>query len=255
MASSKINLMEIHRITGGAYEDYDQNPNDNIPFEDVQGKYKGFFSSVRVAVVFLSLFFAGYLIYLGTVNISQTITADPSTSYEVKVFDKDISEEAIDVLGVDSFSYAAIIDAGSSGSRVHIFRYGKLGSLQGPLYILPKHKSMKIKPGLSAYVANPDNAGTSLKVLLDFMKEEIPQHSWAHTPIWLKATAGMRLVSKDDSAKILHSVRTLLSSKASPFLFNSVMAGIMPGNEEGAYSWIAYNYLMKLIGPRKPKTG
>ena len=114
---------------------------------------------------------------------------------------------------------------------------------------------MKIKPGLSSYISHPESAGPSLQVLINFMKEEIPQEMWEHTPIWLKATAGLRLLTSSESAKILHSVRTMLSSKEVPFIFNSAMATIMPGNEEGAYSWIAYNYLKKLIGPKRQKRG
>lgn len=38
----------------------------------------------------------------------------------------------------------AMIDAGSSGCRVHVYRYGRLGSSDGPLYVLPKDKAKKV---------------------------------------------------------------------------------------------------------------
>ena len=57
-----------------------------------------------------------------------------------------------------------------------------------------------------------------------------------------------------DSEKILDSVRKALSSPDCPFLFHNNMASIMPGIEEGAFSWISFNYLKKLIGPKKAPT-
>ena len=73
----------------------------------------------------------------------------------------------------DTFSYLAMIDAGSSGCRAHVYRYGKLGSIDGPLYILPQHVSKKVKPGLSSFASAPDNAGNSLAGLVDFIKSEV----------------------------------------------------------------------------------
>merc|ERR1711939_580299 len=84
------------------------------------------------------------------------------------------------------------------------------------------------------------------------MKQNIPQADWAHTPIYLKATAGLRLLDASTSVQILRSVRDFLSdSSQSPFLFQPSHARIISGKDEGAYGWLAVNYLMKYIGPRK----
>ncbi len=145
-----------------------------------------------------------------------------------------------------------MIDAGSSGCRAHIYRYGKLGNQKGALYVLPHHVSKKVKPGLSSFANNPKDAGVSLKDLIGFMKEEVPEADWATTPIWLKATAGLRMLDAAQSEAVLLSVKDFLSSKAnSPFLFRQSYARIISGNEEGAFGWIAYNYLRKIIGPKK----
>ena len=34
----------------------------------------------------------------------------------------------------EAFSYVSVIDAGSSGCRCHVYRYGKLGSVDGKLF-------------------------------------------------------------------------------------------------------------------------
>jgi Golgi nucleoside diphosphatase len=143
-----------------------------------------------------------------------------------------------------------MIDAGSSGCRAHVFRYGKFDN--GQLYIIPKHSSFKAKPGLSSFASNPANAGMSLEPLVKFAKSLIPESEWELTPIWLKATAGLRLLPKDQSKAILSSVRKfLLDKKNSPFITRPKWVSIIPGHEEGAFGWISVNYLYKIIGPRK----
>lgn len=170
----------------------------------------------------------------------------------VKILPADASDSVLNSLPKESFDYLAMIDAGSSGCRAHIYRYGRLGSDNGPIYILPEHKSLKVKPGLSTFVNNPADAGPNLKGLIDFMKEQVPPESWATTPIWLKATAGMRLVAKNDQDAILSSVRQFLSDpNVTPFYFRPSYAKIIPGKEEGAFGWTSVNYLKDIIGPRK----
>ncbi|CAN0265119.1 unnamed protein product, partial [Ectocarpus fasciculatus] len=160
------------------------------------------------------------------------------------------ADTEIDSLPHSAFHYLVMVDAGSSGCRAHVFRYGMLSN--GQLYILPKHVSFKAKPGLSSFDKTPAQAGASLGPLVDFAKSIVPEEEWALTPIWLKATAGLRLLPKDHSNAILDSVRLFLKEK-SPFLTRPQWISIIPGHEEGAFGWISVNYLYKIIGPRKAK--
>jgi hypothetical protein len=179
------------------------------------------------------------------------IPKDRSSTYHVKILPT-MDDDALEKLPEDSFSYIAMIDAGSSGCRVHVYRYGKVGSMEGPLYILPKHVSLKVKPGLSSFKNDPSAAGASLKGLVDFVKTKVPASDWGDTPIWLKATAGLRMLEPKTSDAILDSVRSFLGNSAnSPLLFRPMWAKIIPGQEEGAFGWIAYNYLKRIIGPKK----
>jgi len=74
--------------------------------------------------------------------------------------------------------------------------------------------------------------GPSLKNLVDFIKKEIPEAYWVNTPIWLKATAGLRLLPSKQSTDILNSVKKFLTMKVnSPFQFKG--AKIISGIEEG----------------------
>lgn len=105
-------------------------------------------------------------------------------------------------------SYVTMIDAGSSGCRAHVFRYGVLGTPEGPVYVLPKHDSKKVKPGLSSFEHDPVSAGISLTGLVEFMKTQIPVEKWSVTPIYLKATAGKEF-TKAKCIRVISSVIAL----------------------------------------------
>ena len=99
-------------------------------------------------------------------------------------------------------------------------------------------------------------AGDSLRGLIDFMKEEVPEPEWSRTPIWLKATAGLRMLDDASRDAIISSVRNFLgSSQNSPFYFQPDFAQVIPGVEEGAFGWISVNYMKRIIGPFRSSQG
>lgn len=216
--------------------------------------------SIRYIIAFLFVFSIGYFgiqfydVFSPT-SKSTGLPIDRSDTYRVKVLPTSLSDDQLNALPKETFSYLAMIDAGSSGCRAHVYRYGKLGSSDGPLYILPQHQSKKVKPGLSTFASNPQDAGASIQGLVDFLKEQVPEADWSVTPIWLKATAGLRMLPSEKSEAILNSVRDFLSNKVyNPFLFRRSWAKVIPGIEEGGFGWIAYNYLKRIIGPKRDKT-
>lgn len=144
--------------------------------------------------------------------------------------------------------FMAVIDAGSSGSRVHVYQYTSPlspGTSGDRVRVLPNHATFKQKPGLSSFESHPSDAGSSLESLIVFAKEHVPADKVATTPIMLKATAGLRLVqqkSPEAVASILDSARGVLSG--SGFLFKPENAEIISGQEEGKLGWLALNYLV-----------
>ena len=77
--------------------------------------------------------------------------------------------------------------------------------------------------------------------LLEFAKSNIPETQWKHTPVHLKATAGLRSISAQAAENILAECRTLIAQ--SPFEFHDSWASIISGTMEGVYGWISANYL------------
>lgn len=135
--------------------------------------------------------------------------------------------------------YGVIFDAGSSGTRIHVYKWrsgGKAGD-----FLLMEDDLVKEKPGLSSFRKTPQAAGQSLKKLLDHARSKVPPESRAATPAFLMATAGLRAVGEKTSNAILESVRDVL--EASPFQFQREWAYILSGKEEGIFGWVTVNYL------------
>ena len=64
--------------------------------------------------------------------------------------------------------HLVILDAGSTGTRVHVFRYVPAKApLPYAAIHLPEAK-LKVEPGLSSYAAEPAAGAASLGELLDF---------------------------------------------------------------------------------------
>jgi len=63
------------------------------------------------------------------------------------------------------------IDAGSTGSRIHIYQY-KI-SRAGLAVVEQPVSSLKITPGLSAYAGQPEDVGQSLGPLLEYAYKQV----------------------------------------------------------------------------------
>jgi guanosine-diphosphatase len=142
-----------------------------------------------------------------------------------------------------------MIDAGSTGSRIHVYKFNNCGS--SPEY---EYEVFKItKPGLSSYPDSPEDAAESLDVLLDEAVTVIPKDLQKCTPIAVKATAGLRLLPGSKSDDILHAVEKHLRDNYPFPLVEKDPVVVMDGKEEGVYAWITANYLLNTIRADTPK--
>nr|AFK42133.1 unknown [Medicago truncatula] len=148
-------------------------------------------------------------------------------------------------------SYAVVFDAGSTGSRVHVYHFDQ------NLNLLHVGKDVefynKTTPGLSAYADNPEEAAKSLIPLLEQAESVVPEDQRSKTPIRLGATAGLRLLNGDASEKILQSVRDLFSNR-STFNVQPDAVSIIDGTQEGSYLWVTVNYALGKLGKKFTKT-
>ncbi|KAK8941636.1 putative apyrase 6 [Platanthera guangdongensis] len=159
------------------------------------------------------------------------------------------------LLYLSSFSSAhkfdVIIDAGSTGTRIHVF--GCISAWGGmPVIDHGPTASMKVSPGLSAFANNPAKAAQSLTELLEFVRERVPKNRWGETNIRLMATAGLRSLDGDLAERILEYCRSAL--RASGFEFQDDWASVISGADEGVYAWVAANYALGTLGKEAHET-
>ena len=148
--------------------------------------------------------------------------------------------------------HGIVFDAGSSGSRIHVYKWKTGGGGPKDQFDLVEDDILKIKPGLSAYKEKPSEAGSSLLPLLEHAKKKIPADAVATTPVFLMATAGLRMVGEAAKDAILKSVCTTL--EGSGFLFRCAWATLLDGRDEGLYGWVTVNYLLDaLYTPAPPE--
>ena len=146
-----------------------------------------------------------------------------------------------------SVKYGIVFDAGSSGSRIHVYSWRVGGGGPKDAFDLIADDLKKEKPGLSAYKEKTAEAGSSLTGLLNHARAKIPAALHAETPIFLMATAGLRMVGEKAKDEILASVCAELSS--SGFLFRCEWATLLSGTDEGVYGWVTVNYLLDALYP------
>eukprot|EP00747_Dinoflagellata_sp_TGD_P186237 gnl/TRDRNA2_/TRDRNA2_43165_c0_seq1.p1 gnl/TRDRNA2_/TRDRNA2_43165_c0~~gnl/TRDRNA2_/TRDRNA2_43165_c0_seq1.p1 ORF type:complete len:518 (-),score=91.86 gnl/TRDRNA2_/TRDRNA2_43165_c0_seq1:157-1710(-) len=146
--------------------------------------------------------------------------------------------------GSDSY-YSVVIDAGSTGSRVHVFRFSKA---DGRLLDVGGQPSVfrATKPGMSACAGNRSRLHETLVPLLEAASAAVPAEQRSVTPIALRATAGLRMLPGDQAEVLLQEARTLIHG------YNFADAGVqvMDGADEGTFQWLAINFLFDALDPK-----
>ncbi|KAJ5587215.1 uncharacterized protein N7459_002980 [Penicillium hispanicum] len=152
--------------------------------------------------------------------------------------------------------YGVVLDAGSSGTRVHVYRWLRNAAARknadaDELKSLPEIKTKeewvkKIHPGVSSFADRPESVGSEhLAGLLEHAKTIIPQEDIKDTPIFLLATAGMRLLGNLERQLLLDQICSYARGNTDFLLPDcGVHIQVIPGVTEGLYGWIATNYLM-----------
>ncbi|KAK0722278.1 nucleoside phosphatase family-domain-containing protein [Lasiosphaeria miniovina] len=152
--------------------------------------------------------------------------------------------------------WGVILDAGSSGTRLHIYRWKdpekalknaskkEHGSL--PRLVTEKKWTKKIRPGVSEFGDKPSRVGPEhLQSLIDHALKIIPEDKIKDTPIFLMATAGMRLLPDSTQASLTNQICRYFQENTDFSLLDcGLHIQVIPGETEGLYGWIASNYLL-----------
>eukprot|EP01012_Entosiphon_sulcatum_P009808 TRINITY_DN1562_c0_g1_i2.p1 TRINITY_DN1562_c0_g1~~TRINITY_DN1562_c0_g1_i2.p1 ORF type:complete len:466 (-),score=62.89 TRINITY_DN1562_c0_g1_i2:191-1588(-) len=141
--------------------------------------------------------------------------------------------------------YGLVMDAGSSGTRIYVYtwlqrtNYRQFPDVNSAPIGQPQW-SKKKTPGISAFASNTTGLIDYFTDLISFATDHIPIEVQKSTPLYLKATAGMRLLTEEEIASILSVVRTVLGETV--FSFKS--AEVISGEEEGVFGWLTVNSLL-----------
>ena len=146
--------------------------------------------------------------------------------------------------GQDAARYAIVLDAGSTKTKLTVY---KIAANAPPLDVkdIQLLGGSKVKPGLASFAGNPSVVDGYLKPLLESAMKIVPADKRHSTPIFLFATAGMRLLTKQQSDAIMKEVKKVFNDKTKcPFTFNpETDAKVISGAFEGICAWISLNFL------------
>jgi Golgi nucleoside diphosphatase len=135
-----------------------------------------------------------------------------------------------------------------------------LAAANGEMLSIPRSNSRwtdKFQPGLDVFAAyrnDDDNDDKTMEMhvsaylgpFIEFAKGVLKdkQDAWDTFPIYLKATGGLRTLPTSDRVRLINVVRRLFRDDAfNPFSFQDEQARVISGEEEGAYGWVAVNYI------------
>lgn len=151
--------------------------------------------------------------------------------------------------------YGCMIDAGSTGSRIFIYRWESRSfpQLPPPLSTPIEVFGFNLAP-VETRVDTPLGRA-ALPKLMDMARLKLEQFGLSPSeikaiPLFLQATAGMRILSEDSRASAMAAVRTILSQ--GPFMHKPQWARTISGEVEGVAGWIAVNYNAGTLPGQKP---
>ncbi|KFV14071.1 Ectonucleoside triphosphate diphosphohydrolase 2, partial [Tauraco erythrolophus] len=139
--------------------------------------------------------------------------------------------------------YGIVLDAGSSHTAMFVYKWP--ADKENDTGVVSEHSMCDVEgPGISSYSSNPPAAGTSLVPCLNQALRDVPKEKHAGTPLYLGATAGMRLLNQEESLPAsIASLMGCTTLKSYPFNFRG--SKILSGEEEGVFGWGTANYLLE----------
>jgi hypothetical protein len=169
---------------------------------------------------------------------------------ELKMYKK-ILITTLSILSVSVYAatYEVVIDAGSTGNRVYVYKQSE-GNNAIPDITVQNLDKIKDKDGNKIKIKNKNDlplAGNdvnqTIKPLLDLAKAYLQNKNVEinTVPVSVLATAGMRVLANENESKVIAKyaeVQAIIESAG--FKVNSVRTIL--GTDEGLYSWLDINY-------------
>ncbi|EUD69177.1 ectonucleoside triphosphate diphosphohydrolase 5/6 [Plasmodium inui San Antonio 1] len=156
--------------------------------------------------------------------------------------------------GIDLYK-AVVIDAGSTGTRVHMYNYKILDEEKGINIHIPSI-SYKTTPGfvylLNNYFGNDEKVPfyEYFKNIKEFLYEHVQVKERSRTPIIIRASGGFRLLSITESEKYINFVKQYFLNNFSDFLLiDELLIKVLSGKEEAILSFVSIYALLEKFNP------
>eukprot|EP00069_Balaena_mysticetus_P021847 bmy_13889T0 len=153
--------------------------------------------------------------------------------------------ETTNILLPADTKFGIVFDAGSSHTSLFVYQWP--ANKENDTGVVSQALACQAKgPGISSYASDPAQAGESLQGCLEEALALIPKAKHQQTPMFLGATAGMRLLSQKNSSQaedVFAAVNRVLSRSPVDFWGAELLAG----QDEGALGWVTINYVLGLL--------
>lgn len=130
-----------------------------------------------------------------------------------------------------------VVDAGSSHTGVQVYDV-KQGRDLPNVYLLSTHD---VDLALSTYADHVQDIPAYEQAVAATFPKNLPDH----TPIYIMATAGMRLLPNEQQQAIYQALTNAVNADQRVSL---QYAGTISGQQEGVYAWLSVNYLSDTLG-------
>lgn len=154
-----------------------------------------------------------------------------------------------------NIKYGIVVDAGSSGTRGFLYTWEDTAGIPDVQPVRTDGKQVKIKSKirLASAAKDPNAISDIFTTILDKIKPMIPANQVKDTPIYIFATAGMRLLSITDQERVLDATYDFVKNYG--FITKRTNIRVIPGVEEGVYGWLSVNHLLGIFKENKPTIG
>ncbi|KAK3604395.1 hypothetical protein CHS0354_015529 [Potamilus streckersoni] len=151
-----------------------------------------------------------------------------------------------------STHYGLILDAGSSGTKLKIFKWNRPCGSRGRVEIEMIYNN-KFKVSISDYIYKLNDINEYLQMIIKHAKIVVPSSEHSKSSLFFMATAGLRIYPAPAAAKLMSVIYNILTNRAlCPFPVHADGVRILSGEEEGVYAWVAANYLRNFFWSDKP---
>lgn len=151
--------------------------------------------------------------------------------------------------------FGIVIDSGSSGSRIQIYKWkdhpkeadGAVSKSPPKIYQEPSWVH-RVTPGISSF-ADHQNVKRiweeHFSKLIEHAEKIIPEDKRRETPLFVLATAGMRLLPQEKKDLVLKEICKILRRKSKFYIPEcKSFIEVIDGETEGIYGWLSLNYLL-----------